>query len=294
MKLLYFIGASVALWCMASAKEITLDTVDADLQLDTDELVVTRRGGDSHVYQFPNPALRVTDGTTVSLFGVMTSGDFTLHLLPLEDPLKSKPFTLTKTSKGWDVEYLSVSRHYEDSFDIPKDKYVWFIIERTNNYLALYRVPDTNRVLMVSNNVLKKKVNFNKLQNFRASSTEVAFWDFLGFKYDQTGGGGGSKYPCLDAFLEKLKENYKIAAEPVKRCEFAIKSSETGTHAKHEQMSLTLYADIHCREAKEFLQVKDMVVRYRALLLATGITLPAMPTDEQCKKYIIKYRSMRL
>lgn len=291
MNILYFLAVSVALWWRAVAPPPPLDTISAELQLDTDETVVTRAGSDSYVYHFPNPKLRVTDGTTMNVFGVMTVGDFTLHLLPLKDTPKPEPLTITKKVKGWDLQYSSVSRHYKDSFVMPKDKFVWFIIERTNSYLALYRVPDPNPVLVVSNHVLKNKINFNDLQKFRVSSTEEAFWDFQGFKYDQK--EGTAKYPFLEATLEKVRKAYGKVAAHLKRCEYADKHIKTAADANNERFFLTFFIDRNCRDKKIVGQLKDMAVRYRAQLLAAGITPPKQPNDEQCKKYIMDSRSLK-
>lgn len=292
MRILYFLACSVAVWNSAAAQTPTLDTINAELQMDTDETLVTRAGSDSHVYQFPNPALRVTDGTTMNVFGVMTSGDFVLHLFPIEDAPKPEPFTITKRSKGWDVQYSSVLRHHEDSFVMPKDQFVWFIIERTNSYLALYRVPDAKPVLLVSNYVLKNKLNFNLLQKFRVSSAREAFWDFQGFKYDREE-GGASKYPFLDPVLDKMKKAYKSVVGHLKRCEFTEANVDTAPDANNERFFLTLFMNRNCRDKKILLQFKDMEVRYRAHLMAAGVTPSPPPTEEECKKYIMDKRSLK-
>lgn len=291
LSILYFLAGSAALWCRAVAQPPSLDTVISELQLDTDETLVTRAGSDSYVYEFPNPALRVTDGTTMNVFGVMTAGDFVLHLLPIEDTPNPEPFTITKRSKGWDVHYSSVSRQYEDSFVVPENEFVWFIIERTNSYLALYRVPDSKPVLVVSNHVLKKKINFNTLQRFRVTSTEEAFWDFQGFKYDKTE-GGTSKYPFLDAVLDRMRKAYKSVAAHLKHCEYTEANFHTAPDANNERFFLTLFMNKNCRDKKILLQLKDMGVRYKTHLLAAGITPSPPPNEEQCKKYIMDKRSL--
>lgn len=290
--ILYFLAGSAALCRRAAAQAPTLDTITAELQLDTDETLVTRAGSDSHVYQFPNAALRVTDGTTMNVFGVRTAGDFVLHLLPIEDTPKPEPFTITKRSKGWDVHYSSVSRQHEDSFVMSGNEFVWFIIERTNSYLALYRVPDSKPVLVISNHVLKKKINFNTLQRFRASSTDEAFWDFQGFKYDKTE-GGASKYLFLGAVLDKMRKAYKNVAAHLKRCEYTEANYETAPDANNERFFLTLFMNKNCRDKRTLLQFKDMGVRYKAHLLAAGITPSPPPNEEQCKKYIMDKRSLK-
>lgn len=295
MNVLCFLACSVALWCGAAAKGgPTLDTIKDQLQLDTDETVVTRLGSDSYVYQFPNPVLRVTDGTTMSIFGVMTSGDFTLHILPLEDTPKPEPLSLTKTSKGWDVQYASFSRHYEDPTVMPKDQFVWFLIERTNSYLALYRVPDAKPVLVVSNHLLKKRINFNTLQKFRVSSTEEAFWDFQGFKYDGKEAGGASKYPFLDVVLEKVKKAYVEVSTILRRCEFVEANIKTATDENQEKLFLTIYSARYCNDKRDVVQIRDMAVRYKAQLLLAGITPPPPPSDEKCRKAIVNRHSLYL
>lgn len=293
MNVLYFLAASVTLWCGAPAKDPTLDTINADLQLDTDEMLVTRPGSESYVYQFPNPVLRVTDGTTVNLFGVMTAGDFTLHFLPLEDTPKPEPFTLTKTSKGWDVQYSSFSRHYEDPLVMPKGQFIWFIIERTNSYVALYRVSEAKPLLLVSNYVLKKLLNFNTLQKFRVSSTKEALWDFQGFKYDKKEEGGTPRYPFLDAALERMKKAYIDVVTLLKRCKFAEANIKTASDANNERLFLTVFRDRFCRDKRVVVQIMDMEVRYKAQMLAAGIIPPRPPTDDKCRKDIVNRKSLR-
>lgn len=292
MIILCLLTGALLVWGRVAAKPPPPDVVTEDLQLAINEMLLTRAGNESFIYHFPNPALRVMDGTTINVFGIKTTGGFTLQLYPLADNPKPAIFTITKSDKGWKVQYLSAWHKYKNPFKMPKDKFVWFIIERTNDYLALYRVGEAKPVLTASNKVLKTKLNFNTLQRYRISSTKDALWDFLGYRYDRGEVGKPPKYPFLGTVVQKVRKSYGGVDAHLKRCDYA--EANLSGSKNNARFFLTLFIEKNCKDKKILLQLKEMRVRYKTLLLASGVKPPAAPTDEKCKKFIMDKRSLKL
>lgn len=294
MNLLYLVTCALLVWGRVTAKPPPLDVIAEELQLATGEILVTGPDKESFIYNFPNPAFRVTDGTTVSVFGVKTGGDFQLWLYSLEDNPKPEPFIIAKSEKGWKVQYESASHEYEDLFEMPKDKFVWFIIERTNDYLALYRAGEAKPVLTASNKVLKTKLNFNTLQKFKVSSKEEALWDFLGYQYEKNAVAKTTKYPFLEAVVQKMKKAYKDVVAHLKRCEYADANMSGATNENNARFFFTLFVSRNCQDRKILVQLQDMSVRYKTILLTAGVEPPAAPSEDKCKEFIMDRRSLKL
>ena len=294
MKILCLLAGTLLVCGPVVAKMPPVDVVTEELQLTTNELLLTRDGTESFIYQFPNPMLRVMKGTTINVFGIKNPGDFTLRLYSVEDNPSPEAFTISKSGKGWKVEYKSASQEYEDVFDMPKDKFVWFIIEKTNEYLALYRIGEAKPILKASNTDLNTKFNFNTLQKFRVSSNEKANWDFLGYKYDKKEALRSVKYPFSDDALQTIKKSYKDVTNHLRRCEYAQANLKSATKENNEQFFFTFFIAKNCRDKGILLQLRDMWVRYRTILLVTGVNPPEPPTDDKCKTFIMDKRSLKL
>lgn len=292
MYLLCLVACTLLARSRVTAKPPPLDVPAEELQLTTNEILLTRPGSESFIYNFPNQAFRVTEGTTVNVFGVKTAGDFRLWLYSLEDNPKPEAFTIAKSEKGWKVQYGSASHEYEDLFEMPKDKFVWFLIERTNDYLALYRAGEAKAVLTASNKVLNTNLNFNTLQRFKVSSKEEALWDFLGYQYKKQEAGKATKYPFLETVVQKVKKAYKDVVAHLKRCEYA--DANEATSENNARFFFTLFASRNCQDKKILVQLQDMSVRYKAILLAAGIEPPTAPSDDKCKAFIMDRRSLKL
>lgn len=294
MNILRLLTAALLTWCRVAAKPPPTDELNVDLQLLPDELLLSRPGTGSYTYDFPNPMLRVKDGTTVSVFGVKTTSDFTLQLYSIEATPKPEPFTITKTDKGWKVQYTSASREYEDAFNMPKDKFVWFIIERTNDYLALYRAGEAKPILTASNKVLKTRLNFNTLQRFRVSSKEDALWDFLGYFFKLKDMGNIPKKPFLDTVVQKVKKGYADATNHLARCAFVIPRWKTAKQENNERFFLANFFVTYCQNEMVLLKLQELRQRYGVMLLTSGEKLPEKPSDDKCKKYICDKRSFKI
>ncbi|MPC73666.1 hypothetical protein E2C01_068002 [Portunus trituberculatus] len=294
MNLLCLVACSLLVWDRVTAKPPPLDVIAEELQLATAEILVTGPGKESFIYNFPNPAFRVTEGTTVSVFGVKTAGNFKLWLYSFEDNPNPEPFTIAKSEKGWKVQYGSASHKYEDLFEMPKHKFVWFLIERTNDYLALYRAGEAKPVLTAGNKVLKTNLNFNTLQKFKVSSKEEARWDFLGYQYEKQPVTNATKYPFLESVVQKIKKAYREVISHLKRCEYADANVSGATSENNARFFLTLFISRNCQDKKILVQLRDMSVRYKTILLIAGVEPPAAPSDDKCKAFIMDKKSLRL
>ncbi|KAK4300136.1 hypothetical protein Pmani_027644 [Petrolisthes manimaculis] len=138
----------------------------------------------SYQYPFLDSYLWHRNGSNIRMFGVKTEDEvrLTLH----DDTGNNKPVIFTLAAEGEGEQKQCSASCGEKTFSRPcesyhdGEKFVWYVLEQTNNHMAVYRVGSRQPEAFINNVDVDESINFNHYRTYNPSSKQFSTWDFQG------------------------------------------------------------------------------------------------------------------